>query len=73
MHPEEIIKEKCGTPAYLAPEVIRESGYSGFKADVWSLGVLLFYLLTGKMPFQAKDVDELKNYILNEKIDFENL
>lgn len=47
MKENEIIFEKCGTPAYLAPEVIQETGYSGFKADVWSLGVLTYYLITG--------------------------
>lgn len=53
MNENETIYEKCGTPAYLAPEVLQEKGYSGFKADVWSLGVMTFYLITGNMPFQA--------------------
>ena len=70
MLPGEIIKEKCGTPAYLAPEVIREEGYTGFNADVWSLGVLLFYLLAGTMPFKAKDVNDLKLKILTSDVDF---
>lgn len=46
-----MINESCGTPAYLAPEIILEKGYTDFGVDIWSLGVLLFSLITGEMPF----------------------
>lgn len=68
--PSERISEQCGTPAYLAPEIVRDQGYSGFKADVWSLGVLLFVLSTGKMPFRAATVEELNSAILIGKFEF---
>lgn len=41
----------CGSPAYAAPELIRNSGYYGNEADVWSMGVLLYTLLCGSLPF----------------------
>lgn len=50
----EIMHEDCGTPAYTAPEVVGGNGYSGFKADVWSLGIMLFVMVSGKVPFKDK-------------------
>lgn len=47
----EIMYEKCGTPAFIAPEIILNNGYSGFKSDLWSLGVVLYTLLVGNIPF----------------------
>lgn len=47
------IMEQCGTPAYIAPEILYEDGYKGFKSDIWGLGVLLFAMVTGTVPFRA--------------------
>lgn len=44
-------QEICGTPAYMAPEVVDESRLSGPKQDVWSIGVIAFKWLTGSLPF----------------------
>jgi serine/threonine protein kinase len=49
----------CGTPMYMAPEVLLKRPYNGL-ADVWSLGTLLYHMLTGKYPFRARNLNELK-------------
>ncbi|KAL1541042.1 CBL-interacting serine/threonine-protein kinase 11 [Salvia divinorum] len=41
----------CGTPAYVAPEILAKRGYNGAKVDVWSCGIVLFVLTAGYLPF----------------------
>ncbi|XP_055592572.1 serine/threonine-protein kinase ULK2 [Uranotaenia lowii] len=51
----------CGSPMYMAPEVIMSLQYDA-KADLWSLGTIVFQCLTGKAPFQAQTPQELKMF-----------
>ena len=62
--PNKKIYDTGGTPAYLAPEVIKAQGEVQPKSDVWSLGVLLFLLSFGYVPFKANDMQILYNKII---------
>lgn len=50
-------KTMCGTPNYLAPEVLSKQGHS-YEVDVWSLGCILYTLVVGRPPFEAKNLKE---------------
>ena len=60
-------KTICGTPIYLAPEIINNFGHDE-KIDIWCVGVLMFELLTGQAPWEGDDVNTVKNNILRLNI-----
>ncbi|XP_076359550.1 serine/threonine-protein kinase DCLK1-like isoform X1 [Tachypleus tridentatus] len=61
----------CGTPTYVAPEILAETGY-GLKVDIWAAGVITYILLSGFPPFvsETNDQDELFDQILAGKFEF---
>ena len=59
----------CGTPQYLAPEVLKKQGYTK-SVDWWSLGCILYEMLTGRLPFPIKRGVRLNNKIYEQQIQF---
>ncbi|KDO30139.1 CAMK/CAMKL/MARK protein kinase [Saprolegnia parasitica CBS 223.65] len=54
----------CGTPCYMAPEIVLRKSYWGPPVDVWSLGILLYAMLAGFFPFRARNYNDLYRKIL---------
>ncbi|KAJ6934293.1 hypothetical protein NC651_009358 [Populus alba x Populus x berolinensis] len=65
-----LLHTRCGTPAYVAPEVLRKKGYDGAKADTWSCGVILFVLLSGHLPFRNENAMKMYVKILKAEYEF---
>ena len=63
------LKIFCGTPSYMSPEIVSKIEYSGLKADIWALGILMYVMLCGKFPFKASNDQDLYRKIKKGKYD----
>jgi len=70
MKQNEMMKTACGTPGYVAPEVLQNKGYSDGAVDMWSAGVILYILLCGFPPFYEEELPALFEQILKARYDF---
>lgn len=67
-----ILETVCGTTVYMAPELTERKVYDGFKIDIWALGVILYTMMTGSMPFDEDDEARIKWKIVNEMPNFDS-
>ena len=62
------LSSRCGTPFYVSPDILKDSVTTDHRTDIWSLGVVVYILLTGDYPFDAEDRNELFHRILYKPI-----
>ena len=70
-NPKKGMKDILGTPLFIAPEIISSKKY-GSKADIWSLGVVTYFLLSGDPPFDGDDKNELFGAIKSAKYSYDS-
>jgi serine/threonine protein kinase len=63
-HADQLLQDRCGSPCYIAPEALKTVPYSGFPADVWSLGVILYALVDGSLPWNYQNQERMVEQIL---------
>jgi serine/threonine-protein kinase ULK/ATG1 len=69
---QDLFSTFCGSPIYMSPELLNRESYSS-KSDLWSVGVILYELITGNPPFLAKNIQTLVQKVNNEQIDISKL
>jgi serine/threonine protein kinase len=62
---DELLRTACGSPCYAAPEMISGRNYKGPAVDVWSIGIVLFVMLSGYLPFESSNASKLYDKIIN--------
>lgn len=63
------LETSCGSPHYASPEIVNGERYQGTATDIWSCGVILYALLTGRLPFDDKNVKVLLSKVKSGKFD----
>ena len=67
---QEKMVDGYGTITYVAPEVLLRTPYNK-EVDIWSMGVILFYMLTGQLPFKGNNYDSIADQIINDDLEFD--
>ena len=66
-----LLNTLCGSPMYMAPEIINKQDYS-IKSDLWSVGIIIYQMIYGHVPFEVTNFVQLIKKINNEQINYEN-
>ena len=61
----------CGTPNYIAPEVLDGLDGHSYEVDIWAIGVIIYTLILGRPPFETTNIKETYENIQNSKFSFE--
>lgn len=61
--------ESYGSPEYAAPEILKDGPGYGIEVDLWSLGVIVFMMLSGVLPFSADDLGTMRRKVQNQSVD----
>ena len=67
-----LLSTPCGSPCYAAPEMVRGKKYNGFKTDIWAIGIILYAMSCGYLPFEDSDNEILFQKILECDLEFPN-
>ncbi|VIO94146.1 Uncharacterized protein BM_BM17516 [Brugia malayi] len=70
MHNNDTSYTFCGSRAYVPPEVLKSQPYTGFTVDLWSLGVVLFVMVKGFMPYDDQNPRRMLSKQLQHKLTF---
>ena len=66
-----LLNTLCGSPMYMAPEIINKQDYS-IKSDLWSVGIIIYQMIYGRVPFEVSNFVQLIKKVNNETISFED-
>ena len=61
----QFLTDSCGTPAFIAPEILKEKAYNPYSTDIWSSGVVLYIMVSGFFPFRGINETELRKNIIS--------